>query len=198
MIRRPPRSTLFPYTTLFRSRVGPGHRHCSPARVRPLGGRILPSGAALGRCLLDQPGFDARARKGRLRPRSRPALRGGEGRRPPRPGDLCDRPTVRPSERRLALFMLFVLDNYDSFTYNLVQYFGELGEEPVVYRNDAVSVEQVLALKPTSAVLSPGPGTPAQAGISVPLVRALAGKVPGLGGCLGPQAIPEAVGGPER
>ena len=92
--------------------------------------------------------------------------------------------------------MLFVLDNYDSFTYNLVQYFGELGEEPVVYRNDAVSVEQVLALKPTSAVLSPGPGTPAQAGISVPLVRALAGKVPVLGVCLGHQAIAEAFGGP--
>src|SRR5207244_3126397 len=97
---------------------------------------------------------------------------------------------------RLDSTMLFVLDNYDSFTYNLVQYFGELGEEPVVYRNDAVSVEQVLALKPTSAVLSPGPGTPAQAGISVPLVRALAGKVPVLGVCLGHQAIAEAFGGP--
>jgi anthranilate synthase component 2 len=91
--------------------------------------------------------------------------------------------------------MLFVLDNYDSFTYNLVQYFGELGAEPVVYRNDALSVEQVLALKPTAAVLSPGPCTPAQAGISVPLVRALAGKVPILGVCLGHQAIAEAFGG---
>jgi len=92
--------------------------------------------------------------------------------------------------------MLFVLDNYDSFTYNLVQAFGALGAEPVVYRNDVVSVEQVLALKPTAAVLSPGPGTPAQAGISVPLVRALAGKVPVLGVCLGHQAIAEAFGGP--
>ena len=91
--------------------------------------------------------------------------------------------------------MLFVLDNYDSFTYNLVQYLGELGEEPVVYRNDALSVADVLALKPTAAVLSPGPKTPAQAGILVPLVRALAGKVPILGVCLGHQAIGEAFGG---
>src|SRR5882672_1698142 len=68
--------------------------------------------------------------------------------------------------------MLFVLDNYDSFTYNLVQLFGELGAEPVVYRNDALTVEQVLALKPTAAVLSPGPCTPADAGILVPLVKA--------------------------
>ena len=91
--------------------------------------------------------------------------------------------------------MLFVLDNYDSFTYNLVQYLGELGEEPVVYRNDALSVADVLALKPTAAVLSPGPKTPAQAGILIPLVRALAGKVPILGVCLGHQAIGEAFGG---
>ena len=91
--------------------------------------------------------------------------------------------------------MLFVLDNYDSFTYNLVQYLGELGEQPVVYRNDALSVEDVLALKPTAAVLSPGPKTPAQAGILVPLVRALAGKIPILGVCLGHQAIGEAFGG---
>ena len=91
--------------------------------------------------------------------------------------------------------MLFVLDNYDSFTYNLVQYFGELGAEPVVYRNDSLAVEDVLALKPTAAVLSPGPGTPAQAGILVPLVRALAGRAPVLGVCLGHQAIGEAFGG---
>ncbi len=91
--------------------------------------------------------------------------------------------------------MLFVLDNYDSFTYNLVQYFGELGAEPVVYRNDVISVEQVLALKPAAAVISPGPKTPAEAGISVPLVRALAGQVPVLGVCLGHQAIAEAFGG---
>src|SRR5882724_7194680 len=90
--------------------------------------------------------------------------------------------------------MLFVLDNYDSFTYNLVQLFGELGAEPVVYRNDALTVEQVLALKPTAAVLSPGPCTPADAGILVPLVKALAGKVPLLGICLGHQAIGAAFG----
>ena len=91
--------------------------------------------------------------------------------------------------------MLFVLDNYDSFTYNLVQYFGALGEAPAVYRNDAITVDGVLALKPSVAVISPGPCTPGEAGIAVPLVRALAGKVPVLGVCLGHQAIGEAFGG---
>jgi anthranilate synthase/aminodeoxychorismate synthase-like glutamine amidotransferase len=91
--------------------------------------------------------------------------------------------------------MLFVLDNYDSFTYNLVQYLGELGAEPAVYRNDAVTVEEVLALKPKAAVLSPGPCTPSDAGILVPLVTALAGKIPVLGVCLGHQAIGQAFGG---
>jgi len=91
--------------------------------------------------------------------------------------------------------MLLVLDNYDSFTYNLVQYFGELGAEPVVYRNDALSVEDVVRLRPSALVISPGPGTPAQAGIAVPLIRALAGETPILGVCLGHQAIGEAFGG---
>ncbi len=91
--------------------------------------------------------------------------------------------------------MLFILDNYDSFTYNLVQLFGELGQEPVVYRNDALTVAEVLALKPRAAVLSPGPCTPRDAGILVPLVQALAGKIPILGVCLGHQAIGEAFGG---
>jgi len=91
--------------------------------------------------------------------------------------------------------MLLVLDNYDSFTYNLVQYLGELGEQPVVYRNDALSVADALALKPDAAVPSPGPGIPAKAGILVPLVKALAGQVPVLGVCLGHQAIGEAFGG---
>src|SRR5829696_2474942 len=91
--------------------------------------------------------------------------------------------------------MLLVLDNYDSFTYNLVQYAGELGAEPLVYRNDALSPEEVLALQPDAIVISPGPGTPSQAGISVPLVRAAAGRVPLLGVCLGHQAIGEAFGG---
>src|SRR2546425_12056507 len=91
--------------------------------------------------------------------------------------------------------MLFVLDNYDSFTYNLVQYLGELGEQPVVYRNDALSVDDVLALRPGAAVLSPGPGVPANAGILVPLVRALAGQVAVLGGYLGHQAVGEGFRG---
>ena len=90
--------------------------------------------------------------------------------------------------------MLLVLDNYDSFTYNLVQYAGELGADPVVYRNDALTVAEVLALRPAAIVISPGPCTPAEAGISVPLVRAAAGVVPVLGVCLGHQAIGEAFG----
>ena len=92
--------------------------------------------------------------------------------------------------------MLLVLDNYDSFTYNLVQYAGELGAEPVVCRNDALTVEAALELAPDAIVVSPGPRTPAEAGISVPLVRAAAGAgVPLLGVCLGHQAVGEAFGG---
>ena len=91
--------------------------------------------------------------------------------------------------------MIFVLDNYDSFTYNLVQFFGELGAEPVVYRNDALTVDEALALDPVAIVLSPGPKTPSDAGILVPLVRAAVGRVPLLGVCLGHQAIAEALGG---
>ena len=91
--------------------------------------------------------------------------------------------------------MLLVLDNYDSFTYNLVQYAGELGAEPVVYRNDALTPDEALALEPAAILVSPGPCTPREAGISVPLVRAAAGRVPVLGVCLGHQAIGEAFGG---
>lgn len=91
--------------------------------------------------------------------------------------------------------MLLVLDNYDSFTYNLVQYAGELGADPVVYRNDELTAEQALALRPAAIVISPGPCTPAEAGISVPLVRAAAGLIPLLGVCLGHQAIGAAFGG---
>lgn len=91
--------------------------------------------------------------------------------------------------------MLLVLDNYDSFTYNLVQYAGELGAEPVVYRNDTLSPEDALRLRPEAIIISPGPGIPRDAGISIPLILAAAGKVPVLGVCLGHQAIGEAFGG---
>jgi anthranilate synthase/aminodeoxychorismate synthase-like glutamine amidotransferase len=91
--------------------------------------------------------------------------------------------------------MVFVLDNYDSFTYNLVQYLGELGAEVEVYRNDELTVEQVEALHPDRILLSPGPCTPGEAGILVPLIRHMAGKTPIFGVCLGHQAIGEAFGG---
>jgi anthranilate synthase/aminodeoxychorismate synthase-like glutamine amidotransferase len=91
--------------------------------------------------------------------------------------------------------MVFVLDNYDSFTYNLVQYLGELGAEVAVRRNDQVTVRDVEAMHPDRIVISPGPCTPVEAGISVELVRQLAGKIPILGVCLGHQAIGAACGG---
>ena len=91
--------------------------------------------------------------------------------------------------------MVFVLDNYDSFTYNLVQYLGELGAEVEVRRNDQVSIEEIEALRPERILISPGPCTPTDAGISVELIRHFAGKVPVLGVCLGHQAIGEAFGG---
>ncbi len=91
--------------------------------------------------------------------------------------------------------MIFVLDNYDSFTYNLVQYIGELGAEVEVRRNDQVTVKEVGAMRPEKIVVSPGPCTPHEAGISIELIRHFAGKVPVLGVCLGHQAIGEAFGG---
>ena len=91
--------------------------------------------------------------------------------------------------------MVFVLDNYDSFTYNLVQYLGELGEEVVVRRNDQVSIDEVEALHPARIVLSPGPCTPQGAGISIELIRHFTGKLPIFGVCLGHQAIGAAFGG---
>jgi len=91
--------------------------------------------------------------------------------------------------------MVFVLDNYDSFTYNLVQYLGELGAEVVVRRNDQVTVADIERMRPDRIVISPGPCTPAEAGISVELVRQLADKIPILGVCLGHQAIGAAFGG---
>ncbi len=91
--------------------------------------------------------------------------------------------------------MIFVLDNYDSFTYNLVQYLGELGEEVVVRRNDQITVSEIEELHPDRIVISPGPCTPRDAGISINLIRHFAGRVPLLGVCLGHQAIGEAFGG---
>ena len=91
--------------------------------------------------------------------------------------------------------MIFVLDNYDSFTYNLVQYLGELGAEVVVRRNDQITVAEVETMRPERIVVSPGPCTPQEAGISIELIRHFAGKVPVLGVCLGHQALGEAFGG---
>ncbi len=91
--------------------------------------------------------------------------------------------------------MVFVLDNYDSFTYNLVQYFGELGAEVVVRRNDQITVGEIERMHPERIVVSPGPCTPQEAGISVELIRHFGGKVPVLGVCLGHQAIGAAFGG---
>ncbi len=91
--------------------------------------------------------------------------------------------------------MLLMIDNYDSFTYNLVQYLGELGEEVSVFRNDEVTLEQIEALHPSRIVISPGPCTPNEAGISVPLIKRFAGKLPILGVCLGHQSIGQAFGG---
>jgi anthranilate synthase component 2 len=91
--------------------------------------------------------------------------------------------------------MLLMIDNYDSFTYNLVQYFGELGEQVQVYRNDEKTVDEIEALRPTRIVISPGPCTPGEAGITLALIAHMAGKVPLLGVCLGHQAIGQAFGG---
>jgi anthranilate synthase/aminodeoxychorismate synthase-like glutamine amidotransferase len=91
--------------------------------------------------------------------------------------------------------MLLVIDNYDSFTYNLVQYLGELGAELEVYRNDAITVEEVERLAPAGIVVSPGPGTPTEAGVSMSVIRRCAERIPILGVCLGHQAIGEVFGG---
>jgi len=91
--------------------------------------------------------------------------------------------------------MIVMIDNYDSFTYNLVQYLGEMGQKLRVFRNDEITVQEVADLAPDHLVISPGPCTPAEAGISVALIRALAGKAPILGVCLGHQSIGQAFGG---
>jgi anthranilate synthase component 2 len=91
--------------------------------------------------------------------------------------------------------MLLMIDNYDSFTFNLVQYFGELGEEVRVFRNDEITLEAIVELRPDQLVLSPGPCSPAEAGICVPAIRHFAGRLPILGVCLGHQSIGAALGG---
>src|SRR5467141_4208043 len=102
---------------------------------------------------------------------------------------------LKPASDSYNRAVIFVLDNYDSFTYNLVQYLGELGAEVVVRRNDEVTIAEVDAMHPERIVVSPGPCTPQEAGISIKLIRHFAGKVPVLGVCLGHQAIGEAFGG---
>ena len=110
-------------------------------------------------------------------------------------------PSGKTRDRRLSASppfvtdMLLVIDNYDSFTYNLVQYLGELGAEIVVRRNDAVTVDEIAQMAPAAMILSPGPCAPAQAGVTVAAIRALGSRIPTLGVCLGHQAIGEAYGG---
>ena len=94
--------------------------------------------------------------------------------------------------------MLLMIDNYDSFTYNVVQYLAELGEDVHVYRNDEITVEGIEALKPERLVVSPGPCTPNEAGISMATIRHFAGKLPILGVCLGHQAIGQVYGGDRK
>ncbi len=91
--------------------------------------------------------------------------------------------------------MILMIDNYDSFTYNLVQYLGELGQELKVYRNDKIDIEKIESLKPSSIVISPGPGTPKQAGVTIDIIKEFSGSIPMLGVCLGHQAIVEAFEG---
>ena len=91
--------------------------------------------------------------------------------------------------------MLLMIDNYDSFTYNLVQYLGELGEDVEVHRNDEITLDEIAAKKPDAIVISPGPCTPNEAGVSVPLIHEFAGRIPILGVCLGHQSIGQAFGG---
>jgi len=108
------------------------------------------------------------------------------------PHDDCD---GRTHLRKGFAAMLLMIDNYDSFTYNLVQYFGELGADVKVFRNDEITVEQIALMRPEQIVVSPGPCSPAEAGISVAAIKEFAGKIPLLGVCLGHQSIGAAFGG---
>src|SRR5512142_2388723 len=104
--------------------------------------------------------------------------------------------TQRPARStQHEVSMLLMIDNYDSFTYNIVQYFGELGEEVVVYRNDKITLTEMEALAPARIVVAPGPCAPDEAGVSVAAITHFAGKIPILGVCLGHQAIGAAFGG---
>jgi anthranilate synthase/aminodeoxychorismate synthase-like glutamine amidotransferase len=98
-------------------------------------------------------------------------------------------------ETLFEVFMLLMIDNYDSFTYNLVQYFGELGQDLKVYRNNKIGIADIEKMKPDRIVISPGPCTPKEAGISIDVIRHFAGRIPMLGVCLGHQSIGEAFGG---
>lgn len=106
-----------------------------------------------------------------------------------------ERNAGRAGKARFGAEMILMLDNYDSFTYNLVQYLGELGEEVIVKRNDEISVPEIRDMKPEHIVVSPGPCTPNEAGISLELIETLAGEIPILGVCLGHQAIGQVFGG---
>ncbi len=130
-----------------------------------------------------------------------PACQAGPGQRAPREigmplGALSNQEFFsRKQKQKVGRRMLLMIDNYDSFTYNLVQYLGELGVEVQVFRNDEIDLAGVAALGPERIVVSPGPCTPMEAGISVPLIREFAGRVPILGVCLGHQSIGHAFGG---
>jgi anthranilate synthase component II len=102
---------------------------------------------------------------------------------------------AKSSDSFQEVAMILMIDNYDSFTYNLVQYFGELGADIRVYRNDEINLAEIESMAPEKIVISPGPCTPTEAGISVPLIKAFAGRIPILGVCLGHQSIGEAFGG---
>lgn len=120
------------------------------------------------------------------------APRHNRGQTPVSPQNRGLTPVMGVSERAMTLLML---DNYDSFTYNLVQYFGELGVEVQTHRNDQITIEEIEAVQPDRICISPGPCTPAEAGISVEVIRHFAGRIPILGVCLGHQAIGAAFGG---